>query len=128
RTKRFTNPTLAQIERDTFASAPSQPPAEAAGVEFVVASTREAEVDAVARGIRKLWREGVRLREIAVLVRELEPYHALIDASFREHGIAYFVDRRRSASHHPLLQFVRAALQIARFDWPSEPLLSLAKS
>jgi ATP-dependent helicase/nuclease subunit B len=98
------------------------------GVEMTVLHDRQAEVDAAARGIRKLWREGVRLREIAVLVRDIEPYHTLIDASFREHGIAYFADRRRSATHHPLLQFVRSLLRIVRFDWPNEDVFTLIKS
>ena len=64
-------------------------------LELIEAPDRRAEVDAVARRIRGLWREGVRLRDIAVLVRDLELYHELISASFGEHGIEYFVDRRR---------------------------------
>jgi ATP-dependent helicase/DNAse subunit B len=97
-------------------------------VRLTLAPHRPAEVDAAARGIRALWRQGYRLRDIAVLVRDLEPYHALIDASFREHGIAHFVDRRRTAAHHPLLQFVRSVFQIVRFEWPNEAVLGLMKS
>lgn len=110
--------------RLTHESATTLPPP----VGLLVAPNRAAEVDAAARGIRALWREGYRLRDIAVLVREVELYHALIDASFGEHGIAYFVDRRRSAVHHPLLQFVRSVFQIIRFEWPNEAVLSLMKS
>jgi ATP-dependent helicase/nuclease subunit B len=151
---RFVAPDLNRIEHNLVAATPATPasPASplAAGVEdhglppgsreatqpsqpqdavsFTVAPDRQSEVDAVARGIRKLWREGFRLRDIAILVRDVEPYHALIDASFREHGIAFFVDRRRSATHHPLLQFVRSLLQIVRYDWPNEAALALMKS
>lgn len=125
RPHRFHAPAIGQIER---ASPTSQPQAEGRGVEFSVAPDRQAEVDAVARGVRHLWRQGYRLRDIAVLVRDVEPYHALIDASFREHRIAYFVDRRRSAAHHPLLQFVRSLLQVVRYDWPTEAVLGLMKS
>ena len=48
-----------------------------------------------------------RLRDVAVLVRNLDDYAPLIDAAFREHNLPYFIDRRRTAAHHPLLQFVR---------------------
>ena len=57
---------------------------------------------------------------MAVLARDLDPYQPLIDMSFPEHGLGtpggasgYFVDRRRSAEHHPLLAFVRSLFQIA---------------
>src|SRR4051812_25740429 len=86
------------------------------------------EVDAVARRIRRLWRDGVRLREIAVVVRDLEIYHELIAASFREHGIEYFVDRRRQVGHHPLVQFLRAALAVAGGGWPHEAVMTVLES
>jgi ATP-dependent helicase/nuclease subunit B len=125
---RFQMPTLADLEHEMFAPALQAVQVGATGIHFISAPNRQSEVDAVARGIRSLWREGTRLREIAVLTRDVEPYHALIDASFREHGIAYFVDRRRSAAHHPLLQFMRSLLQIVRYDWPNEAVLGLMKS
>jgi ATP-dependent helicase/nuclease subunit B len=125
---RFDMPTLADLEHDLFAPVSPSILAGSAGVQLISAPDRQSEVDAVARGIRRLWRQQERLRDIAVLVRDVEPYQALIDASFREHGIAYFIDRRRSAAHHPLLQFVRSLLQVVRYDWPNEAMLALLKS
>src|SRR4051812_33796937 len=93
------------------------------GLELIEAENRRSEVDAVARRIRELWAEGVRLRDIAVLVRDLDPYHELIAASFREHEIEYFVDRRRPVGHHPLLQFLRAVLSIAQSAWPHDSIM-----
>jgi ATP-dependent helicase/nuclease subunit B len=125
--ERFEHPALANIERSLFAQR-----AGAIGgdvpVELIEAYDRRAEVDAVARRIHQLLHDDVRLRQIAVLVRSLEPYHELIDASFREHGIPYFVDRRRTAAHHPLLVFTRSALAIARGGWPHEQVMALLKS
>ena len=45
------------------------------------APTRRAEVDAAARRIRENVAAGMRFRDIAVLVRELEAYHDLIDVA-----------------------------------------------
>ena len=62
--------------------------------------------------------EGHRLRDIAVLVRDLDRYLPPIGRSLAEHGIPYyFIDRRRKASHHPLLHLLRIALEISRFKW-----------
>src|SRR4051812_36750046 len=124
---RFTAPALASVESQLqwrFSIAREEP----AGVEMIEATDRRAEVDAVARRIRALWREGVRLREIAVLCRDLDPYHELISASFREHDIEYFVDRRRQVGHHPLLQFCRACLAIAQSAWPHDAVMTVLKS
>jgi ATP-dependent helicase/nuclease subunit B len=124
---RFTARALASVEDQLqwrFSIAREDPD----GIEMIEANERRAEIDAVARRIRALWREGVRLRDIAVLCRDLEPYHELISASFREHDIEYFVDRRRQVGHHPLLQFLRACLSIAQSGWPHDAVMTVVKS
>src|SRR5439155_23739920 len=98
------------------------------GLELIEAPDRRGEVDAVARRIRDALRAGRRLRDVAVLVRDIDEYHELIAASFREHDIPFFVDRRRSATHHPLLQFTRSLFQIARQHWPHDAVMALLKS
>ena len=139
--RRFENATLSQIER-TFATdgAPIHTDKEGNQIgvhrcssvanefELVEACDRRGEIDAVARRIRDSLRQGKRLRDIAVLVRDIDDYHELIAASFREHDIPFFVDRRRSASHHPLLQFTRSLFQIARHNWPHEAVMAVIKS
>jgi ATP-dependent helicase/nuclease subunit B len=137
---RFRNPVLARIESELFPSSShagrltsaAQPeqnaPCESGIVTLTETPDRRTEVDAAARWIQGMMRQGLRLRDIGVLVRDLAPYHELIDASFREHGIPYFIDRRRGAAHHPLLQTVRSALLIAVQHWPHDAVMSLVKS
>jgi ATP-dependent helicase/nuclease subunit B len=128
KTPRFADGALAEVERSLFDGAAPQAEEDFA-VQFVEAPDRRGEVDAVARRIRELLREkGKRLREIAVLVRDIDDYEELISASFREHELPYFVDRRRSAGHHPLLQFTRAVFQIARLNWPHDAVMAVVKS
>ena len=95
---------------------------------FLTAPDRASEAESIARHIRTLLSQGFRYRDIAVLVRSLDDYHAPLAAVFREHDIPCFVDVRRTAAHHPLLQFVRAVVRIARFDWPHESVMTLLKS
>src|SRR5262249_58583956 len=87
-----------------------------------------AEVDAAARCIQQCLLDGMRLRDIAVLARNIDLYSQLIDASFREHNIPYFIDRRRPAAHHPLPQVVRAIFLVALHNWRSDAMITLLKS
>jgi ATP-dependent helicase/nuclease subunit B len=120
------SPSLAMLERTFDKEAPPQ--TEVEGIEFVEAADRRPEADAIARRIRALLSEGFRLRDIALLTRDLDPYHGPLSESFAEHGIPFFADRRRSAAHHPLLRVLRSILQIARFDWPTDAVLTLMKT
>ncbi|HVT88615.1 MAG TPA: PD-(D/E)XK nuclease family protein, partial [Tepidisphaeraceae bacterium] len=109
------------------ASSPGTP-GEGTGIELIEAPDRRGEVDAAARHVKKLVASGLRFRDIAIYMRDLDDYHELINASFSEHEIPYFVDRRRTAAHHPLLQFTRAILQIALHDWRHDAVMALVKS
>ncbi|HEV7301397.1 MAG TPA: PD-(D/E)XK nuclease family protein [Tepidisphaeraceae bacterium] len=128
---RFSAPALTAIEAATFTGDVAKAPDDAGvatTVTFTNADDRPAEVDAAARHVLSLLRQGHRMRDIAVLVRNLDSYQDLIDASFREHGIAFFLDRRRVAAHHPLLRLVRSALELATDDWPRPAIFSLVKT
>jgi ATP-dependent helicase/nuclease subunit B len=121
------SPSLGWLERNMFDDQ-AEPMRGAAGIELIEATDRRAEVDAVAREIKSLCAGGMRLRDIALIARDLKPYHAPLAASFAEHDIPHFVDLRRSAAHHPLLAALRAILEIARFDWPNDGVLRLIKT
>lgn len=125
---RFTRQSLRAVEKHAFGTAIACPQKSADGIELLEAPTRSAEVDAAARRIKQLLADGLRLRDIAVLVRDLSAFQDLIAVSFAEHGIRYFVDRRRQTAHHPLLQFVRAILVISQQSWPHEWLMTLLKT
>jgi ATP-dependent helicase/nuclease subunit B len=98
------------------------------GIRLLHADDRRDEVHAAARQIRRLIAEGVRFRDIAVLARDIDAYADLVTASFAEHGIPLFIDRRRSAEHHPLMQLVRGLTRVATQDWPLESVLAIARS
>jgi len=101
---------------------PSPIRTEPAGVELWQCSDPETEVRAAAQAIRAMGLSAelghekprqVRYRQIAVIVPELDDaggYQDAIRRIFREHGIPFFIDQRRSMAHHPLVEFVRAAV------------------
>ena len=88
------------------------------GLKFVEAVNSRAEVEAVAREILRLVKQGYRLNEIGILVRD-ETYFALIKPIFELHALPFFADRKRPASHHPLAELIRSALEILR-GWRRE--------
>lgn len=132
-TRRFVSDDLSRIEQQlatgTMAAEATRPLSDTSVVDFIEAPDTRTEVQRVAACVNDLLRtEGLRRRDILVLVRSLPDYLHLIHAAFSEHGIAYFADRRRPASHHPLIRFVRAAVWIARDRWSPEAVIALGKT
>ncbi|MGI6286155.1 PD-(D/E)XK nuclease family protein [Neomoorella humiferrea] len=123
------SPVLAHLEAH-FGRWPIKPfPGAPDGVRLVAAANPRVEVEAAAGEILRLARdENLRFREMAVLLRDLEPYHDLIVNTFRDFNIPFFIDRRRPVGHHPLLELVRAALETILENWAYDPLFRYLKS
>jgi ATP-dependent helicase/nuclease subunit B len=107
---------LSRIEAH-FAEDVSDSPAEDSSNEICVAtvSDRRNEIEfAVAQVCAWVARaeNPLRYRDIALICRDLEPYHDLLSAALAERGIPYFLDRRRTLAHHPLVELVRGALSV----------------
>jgi len=123
-------PAIAHLERFLYVRpAPALKDGDAEAVTIVAAANRRAEVDAAAREIIRLARDrGLRWREMAVILRDLEPYHELIAAVFTDHGIPFFIDRKRPVLHHPLIELIRAAMDVAAGGWQSEAVFRYLKT
>ena len=95
----------------------------------VAAQNRRQEIEACAREVlRQVQAEGLRYREIAVVVRNFEGYADLIATVFAEHGIPAFLDRRRTVAHHPLVELLRSALEAVIQDWAYAPVFRFLKT
>lgn len=80
-------------------------------VELVELPSRRVEVDyAVSRVCSWVQdqKKKYRYRDIALIVRDLEPYHDLLSHALTARGIPFFIDHRRSVSHHPMIELIRA--------------------
>lgn len=98
------------------------------GIHLVAAANRRAEVEAAARQILCLARRGLRWRDMAVILRSLDSYAGLIAPVFKEHGIPCFVDRRRPASHHPLVELLGSAVEVYAYGWNYDALFRFLKT
>lgn len=124
--RRFRGGGVALLERQLISPGTGAQPPD--GVKFVRAPGVRGQIEAAARQIKAHLAAGLRLRDIVVLVRSVEGYAELLDAGFAEHDIPYFIDRRRTAAHHPLIRAVRSIMQIALHRWPTDAVVALAKT
>ncbi|MBD2869473.1 helicase-exonuclease AddAB subunit AddB [Paenibacillus arenilitoris] len=106
-----------------------EPESSRCGVSLHAAASRRAEVEAVARDmVRRARTEGLRWRDMAVMVRNAEDYTDYIELIFDDYGIPYFVDRKEKAVHHPLVEFIRSALETVLFGWRYDAVFRCIKT
>lgn len=94
-----------------------------------VAGGRRAEIVGAAREMVRLVREeGARWRDMALFVRNLGDYEHMIGPVFEEYSIPHFLDQKTSVLHHPLIEFIRAALDVVLKYWKYEDVFRCVKS
>jgi len=99
------------------------------GIQIFSAVNRRAEVEGVARELRRLARdEGLCWNEMAVMTRDLTGYHELITQVFTAYEIPLFLDHKRSVLHHPLIELIQALPEVAESHWAYEPLFRCLKT
>ncbi|HZZ29246.1 MAG TPA: PD-(D/E)XK nuclease family protein [Pirellulales bacterium] len=138
-------PALAHLERYVFANPRGLPPAtDTAGIEIIATSGQKAELEVLARRIKKLLVHGdsagssvpsnghgeqnprpVRPDEVAVVFRSLEPVSALVEEVFSEYGIPAAIDLPPRLGRSPMLQALLALLRLQSGDWPFRQLLAV---
>ncbi|MZP31006.1 helicase-exonuclease AddAB subunit AddB [Heliobacterium undosum] len=123
------NPELQHLESFYFRRPAPPWPGGTQGLFVCAAANRRSEVEGAAREIIRLCRDrGYRWRDTAVLLRDLESYHDLIESIFGDFGIPLFMDSKRLAPHHPLVELIRSALEAVLRDWAYEPVFRYLKT
>lgn len=131
---RFRSPTLARLE-----SALCAPPArtemetqpKTSALTLRRAADRRQEVQLWARQIDQWLRldsEPVRPSEIALLLRDVEPYREAIAEVFPRYRIPFFLDEVRSVLAHPRARFLLGALEIPLSGWRREAVIAWLRS
>ncbi|MGC8989988.1 MAG: PD-(D/E)XK nuclease family protein, partial [Verrucomicrobiia bacterium] len=98
-------------------------------IRIIRCSTQQFEATVAAREILRHVREhGGRFRDTAVLVRSLTTHADVIRRVFAHYQIPFFLDRRESVSHHPLVELTRSALRTIAFGWQHHVWMSVLKT
>lgn len=99
------------------------------GVSLHALPGRRAEVESAARDmLRRAREDGLRWREMAIFVRNAEEYKDYINLVFNEYRIPYFVDQKEKALHHPLVEFIRSALETVLYGWQYDAVFRCVKT
>ncbi len=100
-----------------------------AGVKIISAANPLAEVEFAAREILHLVRDcGYRFKDITVELREMGQYSEIIPLVFKDHGIPFFLDRKKPLSHHPLSELLRAAMDVSITCFSSQAVFRYLKT
>ncbi|MDW7650039.1 MAG: helicase-exonuclease AddAB subunit AddB [Bacillota bacterium] len=122
-------PALSHLEETFDRLPPARYTEEVKSVSLATAAGTRTEVEAAARDILHLVREkGWRFRDIGIILRDFNRYHDLVAAVFTDYGIPCFIDNRRDAAHHPLLELLRSALDAAQTNLQSRSVFQMLKT
>ncbi|MBS4218042.1 helicase-exonuclease AddAB subunit AddB [Bacillus sp. FJAT-49711] len=98
-------------------------------IEIRAAANRRAEVESIAREIRRLVRdEEYRYNDIAVLTRNGQEYQETMETVFHDYEIPFFIDQKRPMLNHPLIELIRSSLDIIKTNWRYEPVFRAIKT
>jgi len=98
-------------------------------IRLMEGATIEAEVEAAVCRIHQLITEqGVRYREIILLVSDLELYKTPVKTILENFEIPVFIDQKETISSHPLVQFILSAMLSIQYNFKYETVFYHLKS
>lgn len=130
KSRRFLSGELAFLEENIYR--PGTPPYSENhenGVTVFQAKDVYDESDYIARTIRRLTIEkGLRYGDIAVICRSLEPYRGILDTTFEQYGLSYFMDKPQEIASKPLTAFILSGFEAVHTYFSAESIFRLLKT
>jgi ATP-dependent helicase/nuclease subunit B len=117
------------INEEIASSLPSVAPRNA--IEFVEAQTRAVEVRSALRWVKaRIVRDGMKLSEVAVLARDLEPYRPFLEETAAEFGIPLRIVGGQPLIENPAIAALLnlLSLPVNREAWKRRPVLDSWRS
>ncbi len=98
-------------------------------IRLVATAHRRCEVESLAREITSLARDkGYRWRDMVVMAGDLDQYRDTLATVFKDFDIPFFFDHKRSVLHHPIIEFLRSALEVVTHNWRYDAVFRCAKT
>ncbi|MCD8216536.1 MAG: PD-(D/E)XK nuclease family protein [Clostridiales bacterium] len=116
------NPVLTHLEQNLFRLRGTAYEGECGGrLQFYSISSPREELAFAAAEISSLVREqGYHYRDFAIVSGNIECYENYADAVFSLYDIPYFADKKQSILYHPLIELIRAVLEVAENNYSYE--------
>lgn len=115
-------PSLSHLEKNIFRYQKGEPFEGEQSVSIHMVNTPYEEAEFAARQIFSLvYRQGYHYRDIAIVTGDIENYHRELKEVFTLNGIPYFIDYKRGLRANPLIESLRAVMEIIekRFSYES---------
>jgi ATP-dependent helicase/nuclease subunit B len=126
--QKWNNPSIRHLE-DHFDTRPASPYYGHTNIHIGQAVNRRAEIEGIAREILQLVRsKKYRYKDIALLIRNGNDYHEIVEPVFSDYQIPYFIDQKRTMLNHPLIELIRSTLEIIHSFWRYEPVFRVIKT
>ncbi|PKK40609.1 ATP-dependent nuclease, subunit B [Clostridiaceae bacterium JG1575] len=120
---------LAHLERELYHYPPRLYKKEPKALRLYRALNPYEEMEFVARDIQKKVREeGYRFQDMAILLRDLAPYEAVLQSVMNQFEIPVFLDAPRTIDDTPLSTFLSALFEIARTQFRVDAVLKYLKT
>lgn len=127
--QRYLSPELVFLEQNLFYPTGHSYGAPSDHITICESQNQFEECEWIAATIRKLLREdGLRARDIAVIVRHEEDYQKELFHAFRRYEIPFFDDARQPVENQPLAVLCRTVLTLLANGFTSENLLQYLKT
>lgn len=91
-------------------------------------SPKEEVLNAAAMILKQVREKGLRFRDIALVTGDVEMYRAEIMRVFKECGIPFFMDNKRSLITNPVVDYLRAALGVIIENYSYESVFRFMKN
>lgn len=101
---------------------------ETKGIQIWEVSNQKEEIRQLALTIRRLLSQGVRYKDIVVLLGDVDSYRLQLSKIFEQYDIPYYLSQAEEMSHHPLVHFVESLERLKRYRFRTEDMLNLLKS
>lgn len=124
-------PSLQYLEKNLWKYTPeAYLPAEGETVPVSIYETKNPydEATVAACKILELVQSGARFGEIALIARNIETYHGIIDPILLSYQIPFYISERVSLSQSPVSRLVFAALAVAEYGWKATDIIACAKT
>lgn len=120
---------LQHLEREFFAYPHQLYDEVVADMEVFAAGSMNTEMEHVAAQILNLVRDkGYRWKDIAVVCGDLACYGSLIQRTFNENNIPYFIDQRRDIMDNPIIEYILSLLEMVYRNYRYEPVFCFLKT
>ncbi|MDR7076673.1 ATP-dependent helicase/nuclease subunit B [Neobacillus niacini] len=126
--QKWNHPSMRHLEAN-FDSRPAAPYDGQTDIHIGQAVNRRAEIEGIAREILQLIRtKNYRYKDLALLIRNGNDYHEIVEPVFTDYKIPYFIDQKRTMLNHPLIELIRSTLEVIQSFWRYEPVFRVIKT